>query len=146
MGAENWLVLVLLRFNPSPFSCTPPSCSPCGWRWWRSADAPPLIGQWSVVPTPPTYLEPPGPCPCRPGGQTHLQWRRSKAVCITCLVSDRLKKRVWGLKPFESFHSHGVSSSGKKVTVAVICLITERISSWMVLMDFSLGALSNTRS
>lgn len=41
-------------------------------------------------------------------------------------------------------YSHGVSSRGRKVTVAVICLMTERISSWMVLMDFSLGALGNT--
>lgn len=41
-------------------------------------------------------------------------------------------------------NSQGVSSSGRKVTVAVICLMTERISSWMVLMDFSLGALGTT--
>lgn len=37
-----------------------------------------------------------------------------------------------------------VSSKGKKVTVAVICLITERISSWIAFMDFSLGALRHT--
>lgn len=37
-----------------------------------------------------------------------------------------------------------VSSKGKKVTVAVICLITERISSWMAFKDFSLGALGQT--
>ncbi len=38
-----------------------------------------------------------------------------------------------------------VSNKGKKVTVAVICLITERISSWIAFMDFSLGALEEPR-
>lgn len=38
-----------------------------------------------------------------------------------------------------------VSNKGKKVTVAVICLITERISSWIAFMDFSLGALEKPR-
>ena len=37
--------------------------------------------------------------------------------------------------------SQADSSRGRKVTVAVIWRITERISSWMVLMDLSLGAL-----
>lgn len=44
----------------------------------------------------------------------------------------------------ERGNSQGVSSSGRKVTVAVICLMTARISSWMVLMDLSLGALGET--
>lgn len=35
------------------------------------------------------------------------------------------------------------SNSGRNVTVAVICLITEQISSWVAFWDFSLGVLSS---
>lgn len=120
--------------------CTPPCSSPHEWRWWRSAGARSLTDQSSVAQTPPTCQAPLGLCRCRPGGRRHLVEESAKNVPL-------MTKWTWGglVKHSTCGYSHGVSSSGRKVTVAVSCLMMERISSWMDLMDFSLGTLRNTR-
>lgn len=89
-----WLVLYTahgmeegLQFKLSRSSCKPPCCSPCGWRWWRSVNAPPLIGRWSVARTLPTFQEPPGLCLCRQGGQTHLERRGQRISQLTFYMS-----------------------------------------------------------
>lgn len=81
-----------LQFKLSRSSCMPPCCSPCGWRWWRTVNALPPIGRWSVGQTPPTFQEPPDLCLCRQGGQMHLEGkgqRISQLQHSTCPKWDK---------------------------------------------------------
>lgn len=121
--------------------CMPRCCSPYGWECWRSADALSLTDQLSAAQTPPTFRAPLGLCRCKPGGQRHLE----EEMCHECQRESETD--WWGSGFFccRFLYTHGVSSSGRKVTVAVSCLMTLRISSWMALMDFSLGTLRNAR-
>lgn len=72
----------------------------------------------------------------------HQEVKGTWTECTVGQTTTSVNKTRW--LEGRSSDSQAVSSNGRKVTVAVTCLMTERISSWMVLMDFSLGALWKT--